>query len=315
MKYKLLELNRVHFQPRPGVKYAPEALRNVNLIKNLSLMGHEVIDHGDLKFEAVPNDTAIYNIQTPRTIGKAAKQISDKVEEILRCGQTVVTLGGDHSMSVATIHGHAKVENDLAIIWIDAHPDINTPLTSASGNIHGMPLSFLTKELQPYVPKLPGFEWLKPCISVKDIAFIGVRDIDKAERYIIDKYNITTFTMRDIDKLGMECVLERTIEAINPTLNKKIHMSFDIDSLDPAFAPSTGTPVPYGLSLREGMFLVEEIALTNKVTGIDLVEINPDLGSQRDQFTTISAAAEVLYAFFGKRTKTQLPSDYVLPKP
>jgi arginase len=301
-------------QPRPGVAWAPQKLRDAGMALKLEQMGYGVYDYGDLQFEELTNDPPAANIKYPRTIGKATKKISDKVSEVIQSNNTCLTLGGDHSLSIGTVHGHAQVEPDMCLFWIDAHSDINPPHASTSGNIHGMVLTFLTHQLQEYMPTIPGFEWVKPCINAKDMCFIGLRDLDPAERYIIQKFGITCYTMHDIDRHGIDYVLEHAMDTVNPGLKKPIHLSYDIDALDPAVSPSTGTPVPGGLTIREGMYIAEEMALTDCLTGIDLVEVNPELGTKRDQELTLFTAVEIIAACFGKRRKGNVPADYVLPK-
>jgi len=302
-------------QPHGGVAQAPAQLRVAGISKKLQLMGYRVHDYGDIQFQQFQDDPPSCNIKNPRTIGEATRKISETVMNVISSGQTCLSLGGDHSLSIGTVHGHLQVEPDTTLVWVDAHADINPPLASHTGNIHGMVLSFLLHELQQYVPRVQSFEWLKPCLHAKDIAFIGLRDIDPAERYVIEKFGITCYTMHDIDKHGVDYVLEHAINKVNPGLKRPMHLSYDIDALDPGFSPSTGTPVPGGLSIREGMFIAEEMALTDKLTGIDLVEVNPELGNKHDQELTLFTATEVIAACFGKRRKGNVPPNFQIPIP
>ncbi|XP_070578289.1 arginase-2, mitochondrial-like isoform X2 [Ptychodera flava] len=279
------------------------------------MLEKDVKDYGDLVFEEIKEDPPFMGkIKNPRYVGSANKKISEAVSQIIRDGRLCVSLGGDHAITIGTLHGHAQAQPDVSVIWVDAHVDINTPLTSPSGNIHGTPVSYLVHELQEYVPVMPGFEWLKPCISAKDIAFIGVRDIDPGERFIIEKFGLKCFSIHDIDKLGIVEVLKRAMDAVNPHRDKSFHISFDIDALDPTFAYSTGTPVFGGLSFREGMYIVEEVGSTGLLTAIDMVEVNPELGDKLFQERTVASAVEVLTAAIGKRRHGNFPSFYDLPK-
>lgn len=302
-------------QPKSGVQQAPSKLRDAGIIRNLEMMGYSVTDYGDLVFELLRDDPPSYNIKNPRSIGKAIKKMAVQCQDIIQSGKVCLTLGGDHSMSIGTVYGHAQAEKDMTVVWVDAHADINPPLASMSGNIHGMVLSFLVHELREYVPKVAGFEWLKSCINAKDITYIGLRDIDPAERYIIDKFGINCYTMQDIDKHGISYVLEHALDKSNPGLKRPIHLSYDIDSLDPAISPSTGTPVPGGMTIREGMYVAEELSNTGMLRAIDMVEVNTTLGDHRDQAVTIYSAVEVVSSCFGKRRKGQAPLDYELPRP
>lgn len=302
-------------QPHGGVSQSPQRIRESGIFSKLEIMGYEIHDYGDLQFEQYPHDPTSCNIKNPRAIGAATKQIGEKVRDIVKAEQTCVSLGGDHSMSIGTVAGHAEVQKDLTLFWIDAHTDINPPLSSLSGNIHGMVLSFLLHELKEYIPKVEGLEWIRPCLHAQDIAFIGVRDLDPAERYIIEKLGITAYTMHEVDRHGIDYVMEHAIDAVNPGLKRPIHLSFDIDSLDPAVSPSTGTPVPGGLTIREGMFIAEEIYNTGKLTGIDIVELNPEIGTQQDQELTLFTVGEIITACFGKRRRGNVPEGYELLKP
>ncbi|KAI0231388.1 Arginase, hepatic [Lamellibrachia satsuma] len=305
----------VLLQRLAGVEDAPQKLRGAGLVQKLQTMGYKVSDHGDLQFETTTKDPPSFNIKGPRTIGAAVNKISNKVANVIRSGDTCLSLGGDHAMSIGTVHGHMLVEPNTKLVWVDAHADINPPLASTSGNIHGMVLSFLVHELQEFIPAVPGFDWLKPCIHAKDLTFIGLRDIDPAERYIIEKLGIRCYTMHDVDARGISDVVEEAIRVVNPNLECPMHLSFDIDALDPSLAPSTGTPVAGGLTVREGMYIAEEMALTGKLTGVDLVEVNTHLGTKRDQDLTLFTACELLLACFGKRRMGNIPDNFQLARP
>lgn len=145
-------------------------------------------------------------------------------------------------IGVATVDGHirAKSEN-IALLWIDAHADLNTNKTSSTGNTHGMPVALLAKELSDYWPYLPGMDWQKPVISIRNVAYIGLRSVDSYERLIIEKLGINAFGMEDIERYGIDTILNMALDRVDPDRNKSIHVSYDIDSLDTLEAPSTGT--------------------------------------------------------------------------
>lgn len=142
---------------------------------------------------------------------------------------------------VGTVDGHirAKSEN-IAVLWIDAHADLNTNKTSATGNVHGMPMALLARELSDYWPYLPGMDWQRPMISIRNVAYIGLRSVDTYERLVIDKLGIVAFGMEDVEKYGIADVVSMALDRIDPDRNRSIHVSFDIDSLDAIEAPSTG---------------------------------------------------------------------------
>ncbi|KAG8560452.1 hypothetical protein GDO81_014985 [Engystomops pustulosus] len=205
------------------------------------------------------------------------------------------------SLALGSISGHAQHYPDLCVIWVDAHADINTPLTTSSGNLHGQPVSFLVKELQDKVPLIPGFSWTKPCISTSDIVYIGLRDLDPAEQFILKKYNITYYSMRQIDRIGIQKVMERTFDQLLGRRQRPIHLSFDIDAFDPTLAPATGTPVIGGLTYREGIYITEEIHNTGMLSALDLVEVNPILGATSDEVkSTASLAVDVVASCLGQ---------------
>uniref|UniRef100_A0A0B6ZSF2 Arginase n=1 Tax=Arion vulgaris TaxID=1028688 RepID=A0A0B6ZSF2_9EUPU len=302
-------------QPRNGTEHGPNALREAGVITNLQALGKCVVDHGDVELETVSRDEPVKHIRNPRSVGLGNKKLSESVSKILKLNQAVLTLGGDHSMAIGSINGHAQVEPNLVVVWVDAHADINTPLTSTSGNIHGMPLSFLVKELEDYVPKTPGFEWCKPCISVRDIVYIGLRDVDPAERLIIEKFGIFSHSMQEVDKYGIKEVLERALNQVDPSGTRPIHLSFDVDAMDPSLTPATGTPVPGGLSLRECFYLAEEIANTGRLSVLDIAEVNPLLSTEEKRKLTVSTAVDVTTKFYGYQRQGNAPSDYELPRP
>ncbi|XP_020842728.1 arginase-1 isoform X2 [Phascolarctos cinereus] len=198
-------------QPRGGVEEGPAALRNAGLAEKLKEQECDVKDYGNLSFADVPNDTPFQIVKNPRTVGKANEQLAEVVAEVKKDGRTSLLLGGDHSLAIGSISGHAKVHPDLCVIWVDAHSDINTPLTTTTGNLHGQPVSFLMKELKGKMPDIPGFSWVTPCLSAKDIVYIGLRDVDPGEHRILKDLGIKFFSMTEVDKLGIAKVMEETL--------------------------------------------------------------------------------------------------------
>jgi len=219
-------------------------------------------------------------MKKPRAVSAVTEALSKQVYDHAKEGRFVLTLGGDHSIAIGTISGTAKairerLGRDMAVIWVDAHADINTPETSDSGNIHGMPVAFLTG-LASDKPDAP-FGWLKDehRVSVKKIVYIGLRDVDRGEKKILRENGIKAFSMHDIDRHGIGKVMDMALGWIGS--DTPIHLSFDIDALDPRFAPSTGTAVRGGLTLREGDFIAECVHETGSLVALDLVEVNPSL--------------------------------------
>uniref|UniRef100_A0A452IPQ4 Arginase n=1 Tax=Gopherus agassizii TaxID=38772 RepID=A0A452IPQ4_9SAUR len=276
----------------------PEVVKKAGLIDKLTAQGCDVKDR-ELKIDIIPNDLPHHNAKNPRTVGCANEKLASAVEEVKKDGRTCLVVGGDHSLAIGSISGHAKTEPDLGVIWFDAHADINTPLTSLSGNIHGQPVAFLLKELK--VSGVPGFKWLKPCLSVENIVYIGLRDVDKAEHYFLKSLGIKYYSMTEIDQLGIGKVMEEALDYLLANKKRPIHLSFDVDGLDPSLTPATGTPVPGGVTLREGIYVAEQLYKTGLLSAVDIVEINPRLGkTQEGVDSTVNTAISIILSCFGK---------------
>ncbi|KAM0699964.1 hypothetical protein Q7P36_000175 [Cladosporium allicinum] len=271
-------------QCKSGVDAAPMALIESGLADQLR-DDLEYNIHFDDKVhsydELMPSsDPPHRNMLKPRAVSAVTEALSKQVYDHAKEGRFVLTLGGDHSIAIGTISGTAKairerLGREMAVIWVDAHADINTPETSDSGNIHGMPVAFLTG-LASDKPDAP-FGWLKDehRVSVKKLVYIGLRDVDRGEKKILRENGIKAFSMHDIDRHGIGKVMDMALGWIGS--DTPIHLSFDIDALDPRFAPSTGTAVRGGLTLREGDFIAECVHETGSLVALDLVEVNPSL--------------------------------------
>ncbi|KAG5296743.1 arginase argA [Histoplasma ohiense] len=271
-------------QSKPGVDAGPTALIETGLLEQL----HEDLDYKvsydntvNTYDDIVPTtDPDFRGMKKPLAVSAATEKLSQQVYEHARDGKFVLTLGGDHSIAIGTVSGTAKairerLGREIALIWVDAHADINTPETSGSGNIHGMPVAFLTglaKEERRDI-----FGWLEKdhLVSTRKLVYIGLRDVDRGEKKILRENGIKAFSMHDIDKHGIGRVVEMALAHIGS--DTPIHLSFDVDALDPQWAPSTGTPVRGGLTLREGDFIAECVHETGNLIAMDLVEVNPSL--------------------------------------
>jgi len=276
-------------QCKPGVDAAPSALIEAGLLAQLrEELGYTL--HGDdtvhLFTDLVPKaDPDFRRMKNPRAVSSVTRRIADQVYEHSRAGRMTLTLGGDHSIAIGTIGGTAKATRErlgtgLAVIWVDAHADINTPETSGSGNIHGMPVAFLTGLAKGDSEEY--FGWLRDenRINVTKLVYIGLRDVDAPEKRILRENGIRAFSMFDIDRYGIGRVMEMALAHIGA--DTPIHLSFDVDALDPMWAPSTGTPVRGGLTLREGDYICESVHETGSLIAIDLVEVNPSLAAEND---------------------------------
>ncbi|MBN3297062.1 ARGI protein, partial [Amia calva] len=278
--------------------------------------GCQVKDYGDLKLDDIPNDEPYKRVKMPKTVGCANERLAHAVRTVKKDGHTCVMLGGDHSLGIGSILGHAAANQDLCVVWVDAHADINTPLTSPTGNIHGQSVSYLLRDLHSKMPVLPGFSWVKPCISAQDIVYIGLRDLDPEEHYLVKHLGIKAFSMTEVDRLGIGRVMEETCDHLLSKGGRPIHLSYDIDAMDPSVSPATGTPAKGGLTYREGIYIAEEICRTGLLSALDLVEVNPSLGKTEEEVrSTVHAALDVILSCFGQTREGSHPSAFQLPEP
>ncbi|XP_074484704.1 arginase-1-like [Sebastes fasciatus] len=199
-------------QPRGGVDQGPDRIRAAGLLTRLTETGCAVKDYGNLAFEDVVDDQPVGLVKRARAVGAANQRLSEAVHAVKKDGHTAVMLGGDHSLAIGSIHGHAAAVGDLSVVWVDAHADINTPLSSYTGNIHGQPVSYLLHELHSKIPVLPNFSWIKSCVSARDLVYIGLRDVDPAEHYILKLLGVKVFSMSELDHLGVARVMEETCD-------------------------------------------------------------------------------------------------------
>mmetsp|Transcript_23400 Transcript_23400/g.61244 ORF Transcript_23400/g.61244 Transcript_23400/m.61244 type:complete len:319 (+) Transcript_23400:172-1128(+) len=272
--------------------HGPASLRDVGILENLRSIGWAVNDRGDIPF----TPKAGTDSETMELIARGNKLLSDEVADAYLESDTTLILGGDHSVSIGSVSGVLRRNPDIGVLWVDAHCDINTPASSPSKNIHGMVLSYLMK-LFPTVTN-PPFDWLTeiPKLHPAQLAFIGARDIDPAERTMLKNLGITCFTMHSIDKYGIGKVTEMALDHLD---GRNLHVSYDIDATDPGIAPSTGTPVRGGLTYREAHYIAEEIASTGMMRSMDMVEVDPYLSAGGSD--TVELAAALVSSAFGQR--------------
>ena len=275
-------------QCKDGVDAAPSALISAGLLDQISSELDYTL-HGDKSVhnynEMRPSsDPSHRGMKNPRAVSAVTQDLASKVYTQAKEGRMVLTLGGDHSIAIGTVAGTSKAirertGKDMAVIWVDAHADINTPEISDSGNIHGMPVAFLTGLAKSNEKDM--FGWLnddfseKPALSLSKLVYIGLRDVDRGEKQILREHGVKAFSMHDIDRYGIGRVVEMALAHIGS--DTPIHLSFDVDALDPQWAPSTGTPVRGGLTLREGDYIAECVHESGQLVAMDLVEVNPSL--------------------------------------
>jgi len=293
-------------QPREGVDLGPEYVLKAGLIQQLNSMNFNVVLTGD-KIQSYKeffpeSDKPIGIVKRPRTVGIINKILADQVYHHAKMGRLALQIGGDHSMAMGTIIGVARgvrerLDQDIKVIWVDAHADINTPETTDTGNLHGMPLAFLANLVKE---KIEGLDWIEPCLKPENLVYIGLRDVDQGEKEILKKYNIKAFSMHEIDRYGIGQIMDMTLEHLSKGENPQspIHLSFDIDALDPSVASSTGTPVRGGLTFREGHYICEALYATGRLVGLDMVELNPAIGANHED--TITVGCSLIRATFGE---------------
>ncbi len=263
---------------RRGVDMGPSALRIAGVNQKLRELGYHVHDAGDIEIQTAEVQE-IEDVKLPYLpeIARACTALAKEVEDALNLGEFPLVLGGDHSMAIGTIAGLAahcrKSGKRLGVIWIDAHSDINVPGTSPSGNIHGMPVAV---SLGMGAPELTGIGGDYPKLDAKELVYIGLRSIDPGERDLIHKLGIEAYTMADLDKGGVHQIVTKAIAMLRDRADH-IHVSFDLDSVDPSVASGVGTPIPGGLTYREAHLIMEAIADTGVMSSMEVAEVNPIL--------------------------------------
>ncbi|NMB83251.1 MAG: arginase [Ignavibacteria bacterium] len=282
-----------------GVDMGPSALRIAGIQNKLTNLGYTVSDLGDIPIR----NQEIQKIKNPKLkyldeIVKTTEILAKKVEKSLNSDHFPLCVGGDHSMAIGTISGISSYcrNNDieLGLIWIDAHADLNTEETSPSGNIHGMSvaasLGFGNNELTNQF----GFS---PKVKPENVAMIGLRSVDPGERELIKKLNLKVYTMTDIDRKGIGFLIDKILKDLK-TRVQHIHVSFDVDSIDPITAPGVGTPVSGGLSYREAHLLMESIAECGCMSSLEVAEVNPILDNKN---RSAEITAELVASSMGLR--------------
>ena len=284
---------------RRGVDMGPSALRIAGIADKLHSLGYTTIDEGDIavanqETQSVQDNSLKYLPQ----ITEACTSLAIKVKSVLDNGGFPLILGGDHALSIGSIAGiaaHCKEHNKtLGVLWIDAHADMNTPETTPSGNIHGMPLAV---SLGFGAIELTSILYPEPKLKAEHLVLIGPRSIDPGEREFIKRNGITTHTMFSIDKHGIYDITLRALERMRSSVDH-LHISFDVDSADPSIAKGVGTPVPGGLSYRETHLIMEMAAESGLVSSFEIAETNPILDNMNE---SALFASDVLASCMGKR--------------
>jgi arginase len=275
----------------------PSALRIAQLVERLRSLGHAVEDVGNL-IVSQREQLANCGPESIPAIERVCRELARATADAVRAGVTPLVLGGDHSLAMGSVAGVATALADrdrrLGVIWLDAHGDINTPASSASGNVHGMPVAHLTGLGDP---RLSTITERPPAVMPEHLVMVGLRDLDPPERRHIRELGITAYTMREIDERGLMSVMADAI-AIAGRGTGGIHVSCDPDWIDPVDAPGVGTPVRGGATFREAHLALEMVADSGRLVSMDLVEINPVL-DERNRTATL--AVDLIVSAFGAR--------------
>jgi len=280
---------------RLGAELGPDNIIQAGLIRRLNQLGYTNIDDRQVSssLQQATNQFTSKAKNRERVID-VCRQLSEQVDDSITKGNFPLILGGDHSIAMGSIAGLTKHYKNLGVIWFDAHTDINTEESSPTGNMHGMPLAVALGRAELKISDINKDACeLKP----ENIVIIGARDLDQAEKEIIRSLGITCFTMHEIDRMGMGKVMEEALRIVQNGTDG-VHLSFDLDSVDPQEAPGTGTPVPGGVSYREAHFALELMYESGLITSAEFVEVNPTLDINNK---TTRLTIELISSLLGKR--------------
>jgi arginase len=296
-----------------GTLMGPAALRTAGLLTLLDGLGFEVTDQGDISTSDVADltDSPPDNARHYREIQRWTRVLSARAYELARSGAVPIFLGGDHSLSMGSVNGMARhwceTGRELFVVWLDAHADYNTPATTLTGNMHGMSAAFLCGE--------PGLDCLfgdepRSSIHVDQLELFGTRSIDKPERDLLRARGISVADMRQIDEFGVGVLIRRVIDKVK-SRDGVLHVSFDVDFLDPSLAPGVGTTVPGGATYREAHLVMEMLHDSGLVRSVDIVELNPFLD---ERGRTARTAVELVGSLFGQQiTDRPTPTNAIGP--
>lgn len=282
---------------RRGVDMGPSAIRYAGLIERLEAIGYEIHDQEDLSVQRpsccqLDRDKLKYLDEIERVNIELCQKVSDEIAK----GCFPLVLGGDHSIAIGTFAGILQHTKKIGVIWFDAHGDINTPETSPSGNIHGMSVAVGLGNGHERLTAIGGED---ATLNPKNIVMIGVRDLDAGEKILLKNLGIAVYTMHEIDTLGMARVMEEAIAIVSDGTDG-VHVSFDMDVMDPLHAPGVGTPVVGGLTYRESHLAMELISAANIVTSAEFVEVNTVLDHKNQ---TAKVAVALIGSLLGERLK------------
>ncbi|MBC5636702.1 arginase [Ornithinibacillus sp. BX22] len=283
-------------QSRRGVDMGPSALRYAGAIERLQDLNYDIHDLGDIPInrpDKYEDGTKLKNLEQ---VIEANETLAEMVDAEINKGRFPLVLGGDHSIAIGSLAGISKHYENLGVIWYDAHGDLNTSETSPSGNIHGMPLAV---SLGLGHERLTNLYQYAPKVKPENIVIIGARSLDPGERELIREMGIKVYTMHEIDRMGMSRVMDETIEYFKDRTDG-VHLSLDLDGLDPTEAPGVGTPVLGGMTYRESHLAMEMLAESDLITSLEVVEVNPIIDEKNK---TATLAVGLMGSLFGEKLK------------
>lgn len=273
----------------------PSAIRYAGLQERLQILGYEVVDEGNIRASdqqrLEQQDTRLLNLEE---VIQVNTELANMVKLVVENQRTPLVLGGDHSIAIGTLAGLSLHYKNLGVIWFDAHADLNTPETTPSGNIHGMPLA---TSIGLGHERLTSILHSEAKIQAENIIIIGGRSIDEGERVLIKERGIQVYTMHEIDRLGMTHVMEQTLAYFKEKQIDGLHLSLDLDALDPLYTPGVGTPVAGGITYRESHLAMEMIQESGLLTSAEFVEVNPILDEHNK---TADVAVALVGSLFGE---------------
>lgn len=282
-------------QQRRGVDMGPSAIRYAGLQERLQTLGYEVMDEGNIRASdqqrVIQQDARLLNLEE---VVQVNTDLAHLVKNVVENQRTPLVLGGDHSIAIGTLAGLSLHYKNLGVIWFDAHADLNTPETTPSGNIHGMPLA---TSIGLGHERLTSILHSEAKIQAENIIIIGGRSIDEGERVLIKERGIQVYTMHEIDRLGMTHVMEQTLAYFKDKQIDGLHLSLDLDALDPLYTPGVGTPVAGGITYRESHLAMEMIQESGLLTSAEFVEVNPILDERNK---TADVAVALIGSLFGE---------------
>lgn len=282
-------------QTRRGVDMGPSAIRYAGIVDRLERLHMQVRDLGNIEIEK-QDGTVTQNekLRNLNAVVMANEKLAAQISEVVKQGSFPLVLGGDHSIAIGTLAGLSTRYKNLGVIWYDAHGDLNTAETSPSGNIHGMPLAVSLGIGDLRLTKLGGNY---PKVRAENIVIIGARSLDDGEKELIKEQGIKVYTMHEVDRLGMTTIMDETIAYLQEKTDG-VHLSLDLDGLDPIYAPGVGTPVIGGISYRESHLAMEMLAESNIITSAEFVEVNPILD---DKNKTAIVSVALMGSLFGEK--------------